>query len=86
MSRVKLSDEKLDDLRDILDSDGMKVIFSVVEALVHNMERDVLNVDINTHSFSQLAVTKAKCDGAKLLQKRLVEEINKLKGDKNGRN
>jgi hypothetical protein len=73
----------LEDLRDIIDTDGIRGIFQLMEAVVVSMEKDVINCDINTHSFSQLAIIKAKAEGAKQLLTRTRNELKRLKGDQN---
>ena len=66
--------------------EGLNEILSMMDKCVGGMERDVLNCDINTHSFSQLAVLKAKADGARMIVTKVRAELTKLKGDnKHGR-
>lgn len=77
-----LSPEIKDAILHLADNDGLESLYVLMRKLIINMERNVLNTDLNEKSFSHLAVEKAKLDGARLLEARLKAEIATLKGEK----
>lgn len=78
----KLTDLAKSEILHLAENEGLPSLFLLITKLIGNMERDVLNMDLNEKSFAHLAIQKAKLDGAKLLEARLKAEIANLKGDK----
>lgn len=86
MKKKTLNDSKMEDLKDIVDHEGVKVIIDILEIAVAGLEKDVLTCDLNTQSFSNIALKLAQVQGAKKLINKLIAELTRVRGEDNGRN
>jgi hypothetical protein len=75
-----LTSTNKEDILDILNTPGFKALLGMLDKLVDNLEREVINCDISSTQFALLAVKKAKAEGARLTLNRLKKEIHSISG------
>jgi hypothetical protein len=67
-----------ENILEVLESDGIASLMKFMELALKGLEKDVLSMDLSNKSFAELAITKAKYDGAKLLVNKLNIELNRV--------
>ena len=74
----KLSSDNLDDIVEIIKSDGYKLIDKELDRIIGMMENDVLTYRLEEGSIETLAQKKLVAEGARTLQRKLMLHLRKL--------
>lgn len=76
---IKYGAVDVENILDIIDSDGLESLMKILHKQVANLEKDVLVFDLKESSFANLAIAKARLDGGKLLLSKLEQELISIK-------
>jgi hypothetical protein len=76
---VKLSQEEMENLQDMMSHDGMKALRRVLAELVRSEEARVLSWNLDTSPEGGLVRLKLRAEGAAKLVRDLDEVLGKLK-------
>ena len=85
---MKFTDEDKGDFRDLISTDGYKVVLKILQTLVKDQEQSVLRYNFASGSQEekdQLAKLKCELDGARKLYRELRTYENRLKNEPDGR-
>jgi hypothetical protein len=78
---MQLTDRE--DLLDVLEMDGFKLLLQEMEAIIEDYETKVLQFDLsNPDSIHQLAIEKARAEGSRRLFTAFQRRMNSLKPKK----
>jgi hypothetical protein len=75
----KMTSEEKEALRSFASTPYYGAILGLMERIIYTMERNTLDMDLKTESFANLAISKAKVDGARVIKNKLKSEIGNLK-------
>lgn len=76
--------EDKEDLIDILDSDGLKVVLREIDAIVQAEERSVVSFVISdSNSINELLIRKARAEGARRLADAVRRRLDTIRPKKN---
>jgi hypothetical protein len=76
--QTEYSAEDTENILEIIEQPGLHSVVQFLEAHLTNLEKDVLNTDLGDTSFANLAIKKAKYEGARDLIRKLNKELNRV--------
>lgn len=74
-----LNDAEREELLEIYNTPGLGIVLKILEQKIRSDERAFLNTDYINKPFSQMAIDRARIDGARSLLSRLTHQLEKLK-------
>lgn len=78
MDKQGLSVVEIENLIEILDSDGIQSLLKMIDKKVNKIGESILKEDLGKTSFAQLGTTLAKYQGAQELQTYIERELKRF--------